>query len=41
MSPSGCNEIIEFPGTADLASEGWADQIGSITCEADTYVPSS
>ncbi|KAF8850608.1 hypothetical protein BDZ45DRAFT_751538 [Acephala macrosclerotiorum] len=33
MSPSGCNEIIEFPGYADLSTYGpWNNTIGSFTC---------
>jgi hypothetical protein len=35
MSPSGCNEIVEYPGYANLSTYGyppWTNFIGSFTC---------
>jgi len=35
MSPSGCNEIVEYPGYANLSIYGypaWTDYIGSFSC---------
>jgi len=39
-SPEGCNEIVEYPGYANLAdygaqyaATGWIDKVGSFSCE--------
>lgn len=40
FSPSGCNEIVQYPGYANLTTYGnWTDNIGSISCEQDFSNP--
>jgi len=36
MDPEGCDEIVEYPGYANLSTYGyppWTDYVGSFSCE--------